>query len=125
MGDLLRSGVGWHLKKLKEGASLAMIYRRGALSVNVQVTRGRSEYQTYDDEGNLVTEVTDATFIMPADELTLAGSITKPVDGDRLEEVTGRGTRTYEVMSKGNRRPFALDASTQMLRIHTKLVKES
>lgn len=123
MGNLLDRGVVWAVRKQAEGASVAMIYRRGALSVGVDVTRGRSEYDTYDDEGNLVTEVTDATFHMDATKLVLSGSITEPVVGDRLEETTAQGTRTYEVMGGGNRRPFARDASNQKLRIHTKLVK--
>ena len=124
MANLLDTGVAWQLGKLKEGASVSMTYRRGALSVGVQVTRGRSEYQTYDDEGNFVTEITDADFIMPADRLTLGGSIVEPRRGDRLEEVTKTGTRIYEVMPSGNRRPFAIDPTGQMLRIHTKLISK-
>jgi len=130
VGDLLRAGVLWQLKKLEEGVSMSMIYRRGALSVGVQVTVGRSEYDAFDDEGNLVTQVTDATFIMAADKLTLGGSVVEPESGDRLEEVTSRGTRHYEVMSSGggvqsgsHRRPFSRDASNQFLRIHTKFIK--
>ena len=121
--NLLDAGTEWQLAQLVEGASTSMIYRRGALSVGVVVTRGKSEYQTYDDEGNLITEVTDADFIMSASRLTLAGSVVTPETGDRIEEVTTTGTRVYEVMSSGNRRPFSLDASRQLLRIHTKYIK--
>lgn len=126
MGNLLDRGVKWAVGKLASEASVAMVYRRGALSVGLVVTRGRSEYETFDDEGNLITAVTDATFHVGADELILGGSIVEPESGDRLEETTAKGMRIYEVMpSSGNRRPFARDASNQKLRIHTKLVKTS
>ncbi len=124
MANMLDAGTRWQLDRLKESASVAVIYRRGALSVGVDVTRGRSEYQTFDDEGNLIEEVTDADFIIAASELTLAGSIVEPQRGDTIEEVTSTGTRTYAVMPSGNRRPYALDQSGQFLRIHTKLVSK-
>lgn len=120
--NLIDRGVKWQTGKLNEGASVSMTYRRGALAVGVTVTRGRSEYQAYDDEGNLVTEVTDADFLMHARDLTLAGSIVEPQRGDTIEEVTTEGTRTYQVFPSGNRKPFSIDPSGQFLRIHTKYI---
>ena len=121
--DLLEGGVAWLLDQLEEGASTRMIYRRGALSVGVSVTRGKTEYQTHDDQGNIITEFTDASFTMRAANLILGGSITEPEPGDRLEQTTPEGTRYYEVMPHGNLRHFSRDATGQMLKIHTKLVK--
>lgn len=123
MGNLLDRGVAWAVGKLAKEASVAMVYRRGALSVGLDVTRGRSEYETFDDEGNLVTAVTDATFHVGADKLILGGSIVEPEPGDLLEETTATGTRIYQVTPSGNRRPFSRDASNQKLQIHTKLIK--
>ncbi len=123
MGNLLDRGTDWMLRKLDTGASVDMTYRRGSLAVGLTVTRGRTEYAAYDDEGNLITEVTDASFVVPAAALVLSGAITEPRPGDRLEEVHETGVRHYEVMPRGGHKCFSRDPSNQLLRIHTKLIK--
>ena len=122
MRDMLADGVGWITEQLRQNISTPAIYRRGTSAVAVDLTRGRSEYQTYDDVGNLVTEVTDATFICDREKLILQGTIVDPEAGDRIEIKDGRRTLTYEVLPHGNLRAFKNDAHNKMLWIHTKLV---
>ncbi len=124
MGDMLADGAGWLTEQLEQNVSTPAIYRRDTSSVAVDLTRGRSEYQAFDDMGNLVTEVTDATFICDRAKLNLNGTIVNPVAGDRIEIKDGRRTLTYEVMPHGNLGSFKNDAHSKMVRIHTKLVIE-
>lgn len=121
--NMLTDGVDWLSNQLEEHASTEMIYRRGSSSVEVPLTQGKSEYTTYDDEGNLVTKVTDATFICPACRLMLGGKVVEPVAGDRIETKRGTKTLVYEVVPRGNLQPFSLDSTGTMLRIHTKLIQ--
>ena len=122
MPDMIESGVEWMTEQLHQSVSVPAIYRRGTSAVSVSLTRGRSEYSTYDDVGNLVTEVTDATFSCARDKLVLNGTIVDPVAGDRIEIMDGRRKLTYEVMPHGNLKAFKNDAHGKMVWIHTKLV---
>jgi len=123
MADILGDGVGWLTDQLKSSAADIAIYRRGTNATVIYPTRGRSEYATYDDEGNLVTEVTDADFLLGRSELVLGGKITEPASGDRIDIKRGTKTLTYEVLPHGNKKCFSVDASEQLLRIHTKHIK--
>ena len=125
--NLFDDGVGVLLDAFEASVSKTMVYRRGSLAVVVTVTQGQTEYQTYDDVGNLVTAVTDATFIMRASRLVFNGVVAEPEPGDTIEE-TAEGTiagqsRKYEVMPQGNLQCFTRDPTGQLLRIHTKLIE--
>ena len=122
MHNMLDSGLGWITKQLRQNASTPAIYRRGTSAVAVDLTRGRSEYTTHDDMGNLVTKVTDATFICDREKLVLEGKVTDPVEGDRIVIKGGTQTLTYEVMRRGNKKAFSVDANRKLLRIRTKLI---
>ncbi len=124
MPDMLANGAGWITEQLQQNVSTPAIYRRDTSAVAIDFTRGRSEYQAFDDMGNLVTEVTDATFICGRDKLILNGTIVNPEAGDRIEIKDGRRTLTYEVRPHGNLGAFKNDAHSQMVWIHTILVIE-
>lgn len=124
MGNLLQNGTKWLGEKLKAGASVEMIYRRGSSSLTVQVTRGRTEYPAHDDEGNLVTEVTDLTLIMAVERLVIGGKIVDPEAGDTLEERTPKGLWIFQVMNRRGLKAFRIDPSGKLLWIHTKLIQE-
>ena len=125
--NLFDDGIRILLDAFEASVSQAMVYRRGSLVVVVTVTQGQTEYQTYDDVGNLVTAVTDATFIMRASRLVFNGEIVEPEPGDTIEEtaentITGQ-SRKYEIMPQGNLQCFSRDPTGQLLRIHTKLIE--
>ncbi len=122
MTDLLSGGAGWLTDQLQQHVSTPAIYWRGTSAVAINLTRGRSEYQSTDDYGNLVTESTDVTFICARAELNLNGTIINPIAGDRIEIVVDRRKLTYEVMPMGNLKAYKNDAHSEMVRIHTKLV---
>lgn len=122
MPDMIGDGVGWMTEQLQQSASVRTLYRRGTSVATVHFTRGRTEYTTADDEGNVVTRVTDATFICPRASLVLNGTIIEPVSGDRIELKDGSRTLTYEVLPHGDKKCFGLDATQQKLSIHTKLI---
>ena len=121
---LLDDGVAMLVQHLRDNTAKSMTYRRGASAVNVHLTRGRTEYSTYDDEGNLVTEVTDVTFLCRSSDLILDGQVIDPEPGDTVEDRAGDGSLlVYEVMARGTLRPFRRDASGQLLRINAKLIE--
>ena len=119
---MIAEGVGWLTDQLQQSASDRALYRRGTSVVTVHFTRGQTEYSTFDDDGDVVTKFTDATFICPRAALVLNGTIVEPVAGDRIKLKDGSRTLTYEVMPHGDKRCFSLDASQQKLSILAKLV---
>ena len=123
MSNIIGDGVGWLTEQLESSSSDLAVYRRGDNSTAVNLTRGRSEYSTFDDEGNLVTQVTDADFLCHREKLILNGKHIEPVSGDRIEIKGGTETFTYQVVPHGDKRCFSIDQSRNMLRIHTKLIK--
>jgi hypothetical protein len=122
MTNLLATGVDWMLTQLGGAASSEYTYRRGAVSVTLSMTKGKTDYVAQDDAGNTVAEVTDATFIVRSSLLVFNEEIVEPKSGDIIEGTEG----DYEVMQRGPALPpYTKDASGQLLRIHAKLIRSS
>ncbi len=125
MIDMLAEGAAWLNEQLQQHASTPAVYWRGTSSVAVDLTRGKTEYETAADYGGVMTEFTDVTFSCAREELNLNGTIVNPEEGDRIVMKDGRRTLTYEVMrSDGNLREFKNDAHSKRVWIHAKLVIE-
>lgn len=123
MTDLLTTGVAWLSEQLQEHASRTVNYVRGASPITgIAATRGRTEYETTDDEGNVTTSHTDLDWIVDAALLVLNGSPIEPRSGDRIVETVDAVTHTYEVMPQAGLQCFSLDATGSVYRIHTKHV---
>ena len=125
MGDLLSTGAAWLEKQRKAHMSQSVTYSRGAASVSVSATLGRTTYQIDRGDGISVEERTRDYLIAVAD-LVLSSVAVEPQPGDRIVEA-GAPTKTYEVMApEGTETSWRFcDEHRQTYRIHAKLIAES
>lgn len=119
--DLLQQGQEWLANQLKQHASRAVIYQRGAEQVAVQATIGRTLLKLDDGYGGTYLEWTDRDFLIQAEDLVFNSLRIIPTAGDRVLEANGVVTSIYEVMVYGNEPAWrASDPFGKLLRIHTK-----
>ena len=62
MTDMLAGGAAWLAEQLQQHASTPAVYWRDMSAVAVDLTRGKTEYETAADYGGVITEFTDVTF---------------------------------------------------------------
>lgn len=123
MADLLEQGVSWLDGQIHAHAARTVTYRRGADSVQMAATIGRTPFEQVDESG-FVHKVESRDFLLRTSDLVLGGAQVLPAEGDRVEEIDGSDTHTYEVMSPGDEPPWRYsDPYRKRLRVHTKLVK--
>lgn len=122
MPDLLQSASDWLTSTLKAHASQPVTFRRGTSSVGLQATLGSTEWTTDTLEG--ISETWESRdFLITAADLRLNGQPVEPAQGDKVDQVIGSTTFTYEVLSQPGVPPFAYsDPGRGGMRIHTKLV---
>ena len=93
MGDLLAAGSAWLEQQRTKHLATTVTYVRGAESLEVAATIGRTKYQT--DDGTAVRiEFTDRDFLIRAADLVLDGQPSEPERGDLIRE----GTREFAVL---------------------------
>jgi hypothetical protein len=125
MPDLFAEGASWLIDQLKVHASKPVTYQRGAASVTVQATIGRTEFEQTTDEG-IVEKFESRDFLIQAADLVLAGGPTVPQRGDRIVESLGTATLTYEVLPNLNLPAYRYsDSYRKLFRVHTKLVAQA
>jgi hypothetical protein len=123
MTDLLEAGQAWLANQLQEHASRSVIYQRGAQSVAVLATIGRTLLKLDDGYGGVRMEWTDRDFLIPATSLVLTGVAATPEPGDRITETVGLNTSVFEVMAFGGEPAWRCsDPFGKLLRIHTKFI---
>ena len=123
MADLLQAGQQWLADQLKAFASRSVVYRRGAESVVVQATVGRTLLKLADGYGGERHEWTDRDYLIPSADLVINQTPITPERGDRIEETVGNTKYVYEVMAYGGEPPWRYsDPFGNLLRIHVKLV---
>ncbi len=122
MADLLDKGFAWLEGQRKKHATRDVSYRRGADTVVVKATIGRTVFEQDDGAGVIVrTQVRD--YLIDAADLVLAGSRALPAKGDRIEEIDAGQKHTYEVLPLGGEQHWRYsDPYRRTLRIHTKLI---
>jgi len=122
MPDLLKTGSEWLERKRTEHATRTVTYVRGAESVEVAASIGRTVFRL--DKGYGVTEHVEARdYLVLTDDLGLGGAPEFPQAGDRIHEAEGDKDFIYEVMAPGNEPCWRYsDPYKQALRIHTKHV---
>jgi hypothetical protein len=112
MGDLLAQGAAWLEQQRTKHLATSVTYVRGALSVEVAATIGRTKVEA--DDGHVVrVEFTDRDFLILAADLVLGGQVVEPARGDLIRE----GSREFEVLDWRYSDPYR-----QTLRITTKHV---
>ena len=80
MTDLLQTGSDWLADQLKAHASRSVNYSRGAESIQVDATIGKTEFEIEDDAG-VVQRIESRDFLIHAADLQLGGSeaLYKPI----------------------------------------------
>lgn len=124
MTDLLRTGAAWLAGQLKASAGRTVTYCRGAGTVSLTATVGRTLMRLADGQGGTFVEWTDRDYLFPAADLILSGSLTEPARGDQIRDTDEAGNVVvYEVLAPGGEPPWRYsDPQGVMLRVHTKLV---
>ena len=119
MADLLQQGAAWLEDMRHKHASRPVTYQRGAASVALSATVGRSVFQVVTADG-VVETVERRDYLIRAVDLVLGGTLTTPAVGDRIRETIGGKVEVYEVMGAGSEKHFRKsDPDGLTLRIHT------
>lgn len=120
MADMLARGMQWLTQQRTEHMSQPVTYVRGADSVTLPATIGRTEFEIDDGQG-LLQKYESRDFLVQTADLVLDGSATLPERGDLVRETQGATTYVYEVLAPGQERAWRYsDPYRQALRIHTK-----
>jgi hypothetical protein len=122
VANLFETAASWLADQLKTHASVEVLYVRGAGSVSVNATIGKTEFEV-DDGSGVILRVQSRDFLIQAADLQFGGVASLPVAGDRIRETQGSQTFVYEVMAPGNEPHYRFsDPFRKLLRIHTKHV---
>ena len=122
MSDLLQRGSDWLEEKRTQHASRFIAYVRGAQSVELSATVGRTTFEVDDGYGVLVRHES-RDFLLLAADLVLDAGQTLPQRGDRIREMQGPQVVVYEVTAPGSEPCWRYsDPYRKTLRIHTKEV---
>ena len=122
MTDLLQQGSDWLEAKRTQYASRVVTYARGAQSVEVLATIGKTTFEVDDGYGVLVRHESRDFLILTAD-LVLDDTPTLPQRGDCIRETQDQQVFVYEVSAPGKEPCWRFsDAFRKTLRIHSKQV---
>jgi len=123
MPNLLQKGLSWLDDQRHKHMSLGVVYARGADSVSLSATVGRTVFEQADELG-VIHRSESRDYLIRAEDLVLAGVLTTPRAGDRITETDGALIHTYEVNAPGGEPPWRFsDPHRIALRIHTKRIK--
>lgn len=122
MADLLNTGLKWLEEQRHEHLTREVTYERGAESVTLLATVGRTEFEQLDEFG-VVHRAQARDFLVRAQDLVINAATALPQAGDRIRETDSGVAYVHEVMSPAGQPPWAYsDAFRRTLRIHTKLI---
>ena len=122
MADLLQKASDWLEDMRTKHASRLVTYKRGAETIVVSATIGRTVFEI-DDGVGVSTQYEARDFLILAQELMLGGERTLPQRGDRIQETVGDQSIEYEVLAPGKEPCWRYsDPFRKTLRIHTKQV---
>ena len=122
MADLLETASNWLEEKRTQHLSRTVTYQRGADTVDVPVSIGRTTFEV-DDGYGIVQKWESRDFLILAADLVLAGLQTLPQRGDRIQETQAGTTYVYEVLAPGKEPAWRYsDPYRKTLRIHTKQI---
>jgi len=122
MTHLLERASAWLESQRTRYATRTVTYRRGAASVSLPATFGRTVFQI-DNGYGLIERTESRDYLALAADLVLDDVVTLPQRGDRVCETVGNQTLIYEVLAPGKEPVWRYsDPYRQTLRIHTKHV---
>lgn len=120
MVDMLEQGASWLDDQRHQHMTRSVSYARGASTVAVQATVGRTEFEQADEYG-IVHKTESRDYLIRTADLVLDGQAAMPKRGDQIRETDGTTTVVYEVLSPGDEPVFRYsDPYRKALRIHTK-----
>lgn len=125
VADLLDKASAWLQDQRVKFLAHMVVYQRGAESVELAATVGRTVFEQADEYG-IVQRTESRDFLVRTSDLVIGGAAVLPRPGDRIRETAGGQSFVYEVLSqnqRGERPPWRYsDPQRRTLRIHTKLV---
>lgn len=116
---MLETAENWLRTQRRASLSKTVTYRRGGVS-NASVPATQAETRGEADNGEVILESRTVDWLIDRADLTLSGSATEPLPGDRIEVTYDHGTETFEVAAVGTEpawRWHGRDGGT--FRIHT------
>jgi hypothetical protein len=122
MADMLQQASNWLEEKRTRHASREVTYARGAQSVDLPATIGKTTFEVDDGYGVLVRHESRDFLVLAAD-LIPGGVAALPQRGDRIRETQGDTVFVYEVTAPGNEPCWRYsDPYRKTLRVHTKQI---
>lgn len=100
MADLLDKDSAWLDEQRTAHMTRPVVYERGADTVEVSATIGRTIFEQVDRMG-IVQKLESRDFLVLRTDLVLSGIETVPRAGDRVRDPDGADTQLYEVMAPG------------------------
>lgn len=120
MPDLLDTASQWLEDQRETHLSRSVIYQRGAHTVELPATIGRTVF-ALDDGTGAVLRVESRDYLIRAAHLVLNGVTELPRRGDQIHEMTDGVIFIYECLGPGDEPHFRYsDPYRRTLRIHTK-----
>ena len=121
MSDLIQEGTDWLASILKTNASQLVTYKRGNFSVDLLVTFGQSDRESFDEQGfSIRSKITNV--VLTAADLVLDGVNVRPQRGDQLIHTIGSKKQTYEVIDVGGTKHYRpSDPYGIMIRVNLQL----
>lgn len=117
MPDLLQQGEAWLTEQRHEHMTHEVHYRRGAATIALNATVGRTEWEQTDEHG-LIQRIESRDFLVRTADLVDGGNPFLPAPGDQI--VDGA---VYEVMAMADEQSWRYSATNRgTVRIHTKMV---
>lgn len=125
MGNLFDKGSALVASAMRAALSADIVYVRGAESVRIPATVGKTVFEVEDSHGVLRWESRD--FVVSACDLVLGALPTTPAKGDMIEERDCDGkVRVYEVSAPGREQEWKYaDTFRRLIRVHTKLRQQT
>lgn len=122
MTDMLARGMEWLSRQRTQHLAQPVTYVRGADSVTLPATIGKTEFAIEDGHG-LLQKYESRDFLVQTGDLILNGTATLPERGDQIRETQGKSTYVYEVLAPGTEPVWRYsDPYRHTLRIHTKQI---
>jgi hypothetical protein len=122
VADLLDQGAAWLEDQRRLHFAQPVVYRRGAQTLEVLATIGRTLFE-HPKEYGIVERTETRDYLITTAELVMGGNVVLPQRGDQIRETKDAKTFLYEVMAPGKEPVWRYsDPYRRTLRIHTKLV---
>jgi len=123
--DLLTAGAVWLEGQRHLHLSHDVTYVRGAGSVTLAATIGRSVFEQVDSSG-VLQRVEARDFLVRAQDLVIASAEITPARGDKIQETIDGVVYTYEVLPFGGEPLWRWSDEAKITRrIHTKLISQA